>query len=345
MKIPERILIIRTDRLGDVILSTPVIKNLRLVFPQSHIAFLCRPYTYPAVKGNPYLNEIIVYDKNGCDKSVWATLQFAWRLRRKKFAMALILHPTSRAHWISFIAGIPIRVGWDRKCSFLLTRRLAYTKYKGEKHESEYSLDLLRALDLPIEDKDLFFPLSVADKTTVENVLEKAGVGPRDRLIVIHPSASCPSRCWPAEHYSRLVGYLKKGFDCRIALIASLPEKNAGQKIVADHLEIIDLRGKLTVGEVGALLKRADLFITNDSGPSHIAAALNSPVITLFGRNDPGLSPRCWRPLGPHSFYIHKDVGCRECAAHNCTKGFLCLEAISPEEVYDLAFQVIQAGL
>lgn len=102
----NRILVIRLDRIGDVVLSTPVIKALRTAYPDSRITFLVRPYAADAVIGNPHLNEVITFDKE-------RTFAFAMGLRKKKFDMALILHPTARTHWIAFFAGIPVRVGYD----------------------------------------------------------------------------------------------------------------------------------------------------------------------------------------------------------------------------------------
>lgn len=345
MRTPKRVLLVRTDRLGDVILSTPVIENLRKCYPQSYIAFMCRPYTKPAVEGNPYLDEIIVYDKYGIHKSIFSSLQFAWKLRKKRFDLALLLHPTVRVHLISFIAGIPQRVGWARKGSFLLTKRLAHTKQKGQKHEVEYTLDILRVLDIPICEVTLFFPVKEEKEQEIAHLLQTHNVSADDTLIVIHPSASCASKCWAQGHFSLLITCLKKAVNPKIAVISSFYEKMHGEQIVKDHPDVLDLRGKLDITGVAALLNRAHLFISNDSGPVHIAASVKTPVISLFGRKDPGLSPQRWRPLGVHSFFIHKDVGCCECKAHNCEKGFLCLEAISPQEVCELAQEILKRTL
>jgi len=339
---PHNILIVRTDRLGDVILSTPVIKNLRDTFPQAHIAFMCRPYTKEALEGNPYLDEVIVYDKYGKHKSTWASIKFAKELRKKKFDWALILHPTNRAHLVTYFAGIPFRIGWDKKMGFLLTERLKHTKQRGRKHETEYTLDILRTLNIATEDKTTYFPINENADKKVEELLTKEGLEKKEKFIVIHPSASCRSKKWPSDYFSKLVKALKEKTNLKVAVISAAEEKQTAEKIVKEN-EVIDLRGKLTIAEVGALLKRAELFISNDSGPVHIAAALNTPVISIFGRKNPGLSPRRWAPLGEASLYLHKDVGCIACSAHDCLKGFLCLKAISPEEVLEAASRLIES--
>jgi heptosyltransferase-2 len=342
MNRPKKILIVRTDRLGDVILSTSVIRNLRLVYPESQIAFMCRPYTKSVLEGNPYLDEVIVYDKYGRHKSIFSSIKFTLHLRKKRFDWALILHPTNRAHLITFFAGIPFRIGWNRKLGFLLTYRLPHTKQMGERHESEYTLDILRELNIPIIDKSLYFPLKKDKKEFIDNLLEAGDVRKEDMLIVIHPSASCPSKRWPQEFFSSLIELLKKEFNLKITIVTSKEEIAYGERIVRAHPDVIDLRGKVDIPSLGWLLHRACLFISNDSGPVHIAASLGTPVISIFGRKDKGLSPQRWRPLGEKSFYLHKDVGCNFCLAHKCQKDFLCLKAITPEEVFEVAKSLLK---
>lgn len=340
MNRPKRILIIRTDRLGDVILSTPVIKNLRKKYPQSHISFICRPYTKDILEGNPYLDEVIVYDKYGRHKSLLSTLRFSLVLRKKKFDLALVLHPTNRAHSLVFIAGISKRIGWDKKLSFFLTDKLPHTKDQGKKHELEYNLDLLRYLDILAEDKEIYIPIKNDCQQKIDNILKEQGIEEKDKLIIIHPSASCPSKRWPKHKFIELVKMLKEEKDIKIAVITSIDQKDFGKEI-AKIDGVIDLCGLFSISETIALINRARLFISCDSGPVHIAAGLDKPVISIFGRSQAGLSPIRWAPTGNNSYFLHKDVGCKTCLAHNCQKGFICLQAIKPAEVYNLAKKII----
>ena len=341
MKVPKKILIVRTDRMGDVILSTPVIRNIREAYPNSHIAFMCRPYTREILEGNPYLDEVIVYDKYGEHKSLLSSLRFAFLLRKKKFDWALVIHPTNRAHIVTFLAGISIRVGWNRKMGFLLTHKLEHTKQRGEKHELEYTLDLLKLIDVPVKYRDMFFPLKNEHLSHIKSALSEYGISDSDKIVVIHPSASCVSKRWPEDYFVRLIELIKYQFKPKIVIVTSKEEAQYADKIIGRFTDLIDMRGKLTLSELGALLKEADIFISNDSGPVHVAAALGTPVISIFGRNDKGLSPRRWRPLGDRAFFMHKDVGCNPCLAHNCTKGFLCLKAIKPDDVFSLVKKII----
>jgi heptosyltransferase-2 len=339
MNTPNRILIVRTDRLGDVILSTPVIKNLRNFYPASYIAFMCRPYTAQILQNNPYLNEIIIYDKYTKHKSIISSFKFSRALAKKKFDIAFILNPTKRANIITFLAKIPVRVGLKRKFGKLLTHPIEDTKHEGKKHELEYTLDIIRKMGVAAPEKKTYFPLKDDSEKRIENLLKENGIKNND-FIVIHPSASCPSKRWPEMHFIKLINLLKQNFKFKIILIGSENEKKYSENIVQEP-DILDLRGKLDISDTGSLLKRAKLFISNDSGPVHIAASFDTPVISIFGRKDPGLSPERWKPLGEKSFYIHKGYNCEVCLAHNCKIGFMCLKAISPEEVFELAGTII----
>ncbi|MBD3264806.1 MAG: hypothetical protein GF375_06865 [Candidatus Omnitrophica bacterium] len=340
---PQKILLVRTDRLGDVVLSTPAIKIIKDNFPSASISFLCQPSTREVLEGNPYLDEVIICDKYGKHRNIPGLCRLIWSIRRKKFDWAIILHPTNRVHIIAFLAGIPLRIGWDKKSAFLLTRKLPHLKHKGIKHESEYNLDILKELGLTITSPCFYFPNKESATQKVNLLLQKQKALSK-KLVAVHPSASCASKRWPQIKFIRLIRLIKNDFpDVIIALLTSEKESQFADKI-AEEKEILDLRGKLSIPEIGALLKKSILFISNDSGPVHISAALDTPVISIFGRNDPGISPRRWKPLGRDCFYLKEETGCQPCLAHNCTKNFLCLQTLTAERVYSLAKKIISSS-
>ncbi|MCM8778506.1 MAG: lipopolysaccharide heptosyltransferase II [Candidatus Omnitrophica bacterium] len=337
----KRILVIRTDRIGDVVLSTPVIKNLRDHFPQSFIVMMVRPYTKEIVEDNPYLDEVIIYDKDKKDKSLFATLRFILRLRKYKFDLAIILHPTNRVHLISFLAGIRKRIGYDKKMGFFNTDRFKERKYLGEKHELEYNLDFLRYLGIEPEDKRLFVPVNKEAEERVNSFLKENGLD-NCNFIVIHPGASCPSKIWPAKNFAFVCDMLIKDYGFKILLITDKKNSHLGKEVRQFmKYSAVLATGKFSLKELAVVLKRAKLFISNDSGPVHIAVAVGTPVISIFGRKQPGLSPKRWGPLGEKDIVLHKDVGCSECLAHNCKIGFECLKAITPKEVLEAVGKII----
>ncbi|MBD3246200.1 MAG: lipopolysaccharide heptosyltransferase II [Candidatus Omnitrophica bacterium] len=336
----KRILLIRTDRIGDLVLSTPAIENLRRAYPRAYIACICRQYTKEVLENNPFLNEVIVYEKEGRHHSWWQTIRFARNVARKDFDAAFILHASRRAHLIALLAGIPVRIGWDRKTAWALTRRVPHRKWEGAKHESEYTLDLLRASGIPVKETRLYFSVSEEAKRKAKRMLETKGLSPNQEYFAVHLSASCPAKQWPFRNFFCVMEKVHAHSGLAAVVIGSGSDSR-GKSMFAPHPWIIDLRGETTLKETGAVLSRARILITNDSGPAHIAAALGVPVVSLFGYHDPALSPVRWRPLGEGSKVLHKDVGCEVCAGDRCLRDYACIRAITPEEVFDSAHAVL----
>ncbi len=343
----QKILITRTDRIGDVLLSTPAIRALRKSFPHSHIAVMVRPYARDIALGNPYLDELIIYDKYGKQRSFYNSLKFAFALRKKKFDLACILHPTNRMHWITFLAGIKRRVGFKRKLSFLLTDRIEHQKQQGQKHELEYTLDLIRYLGINPQEKDLFMPIRKSSEQYIQALLANQGLDKDEKIVALHPGASCPSKIWPVENFARLADKLFRQFKLKPVIVSGPDDLDIGRKLIGlIHCPFIDAVGKTTVSQLASLLKRCQLFISNDSGPVHIAAALGLSQVVIFGRAQPGLSFRRWGPTGKNATVLYKDIGCLECLAHNCRQDFACLKAIAVEEVFSAARKLLSlAGI
>jgi len=334
----RKILLARTDRLGDLVLTTPAIKAVREAYPDAYIAMIVRPYGELLVKDNPYLDEVIVYDKSGLHRSVAATVCFALRLRKARFDRAVIFHPTNRMHIIAYIANIPRRIGYDSKLSFLLTDSIKNLKHEGKKHERDYTLDLLRALGIESYEKELYVAVDSRARSSIEQILNSHGIATKDRLVTLHPGASCVSKIWPSERFAKLADMLIEKHSIKIAVIGGKEKRDifcveSVKKFM--RKEAIFFKGALDMRELAALLKRSMLFISNDSGPVHVATAVGTPVVDIFGRNQPGLSPLRWGPLGENDIVMHKDVGCEgTCLAHNCNKSFACLSAVSVDDIY-----------
>jgi heptosyltransferase-2 len=339
---PKRILIARTDRLGDVVLSTPVIRHMRKLFPYAHIAFMVRPENRDVVANNPHLDEVIVYDKRMAQRSFWSTVKFGLMLRKKKFDTAIALHPTNRVHIMLFLAQIPQRIGYDRKMGFLLTKKIPHSKQEGGRHEVDYNFSLLErsGFDVGKADRRPYMITTDNDKHLVGSVQKDSGIG--DNIIAVHPGASCPSKRWPPDRFAHTADVLSERYHCDIVLVGG-DETSKYSKLVSSGMKhkAVDLTGMLLVGELAELLSRCRLFISNDSGPVHVAVAVGTPVIAIFGRKDPGLSPVRWGPLGDRDIVLHKDVGCETCLAHNCEIDFACLKAVTVDEVTMAAEKIL----
>lgn len=382
---PKRIVVIRLDRIGDVVLSTPVLQALRHQYPHAFLAMMVRPACEDVVRGNPYLNEAILYEKEGAHRSMMGTIRFARRLRRYEFDTALVLHPSNRSHWIPWLAGIPVRIGYGRKCGWLLTHRVPHRKQEGQQHEAVYTLELLAVLGLTLPmDPRPTIALSPRANQRIEVLLSAASVsvtepgdpaeggegeagrpprpafrvrpdgersrnpaaeggGRTDRLIAIHPSASCVSKRWMPQRFAQVADRLIAQQGVRVCVVASASDTpHANQMVQAMTQPVLNVAGLLSIAELAALLHRCRLLISNDSGPVHIAAAVGTPVVDIFGRNQRGLSPLRWGPLGEGHVILHHEVGCVTCLAHNCDIDFLCLTSLSVDEVYQAACSILQ---
>jgi len=329
--------------LGDVLLSTPVVEAMRDKFPEAYIAFMVRPEWKDAVKNNPYLDEVILYDKYGAQKGFLSTVRFALGLKKKKFDTGIALHPTNRVHIMMFVAGIPVRIGYDRNLPFLLTERAPHRKQEGEKHEADYNFDMLNSAGIHIT-RSARKPYMVTDeneKRQVDSVLKDAGLG--EKIIAVHAGASCPSKRWPPERFAEAADVLGERCGCEIALIGGSETEEFSKKVMSTmKRRAHDLTGMFLVGELAEFLSRCKMLISNDSGPVHVSVAVGTPAVVIFGRNIPGLSPRRWGPLGERDKVLHTDKGCEICLAHNCTREFRCLKAITPEDVIRAATEVIE---
>ena len=261
-----------------------------------------------------------------------------------------MLHTTTRLMVLTWLAGIRQRVGYARRMGWLLTRPVPYTKRWGTRHELDYTLDLLRVIGIPAGDRRLEIAWQPEARAVVEHWLAQAGVSAEDRVVVLHPGASCPSKRWPVSQFAEVAS--------RLNALAGAPGR-AGVRVVVvagpgdEHLAHAVRRGSrspalvpdrpLPLAALSWLLRRADCLVSNDSGPVHVACAAGTPVVAIFGRWGRGLSPTRWGPTGPGSVVLHHDVGCRPCLAHRCQIGFPCLAAVTVDEVVAAARQAIDA--
>ena len=334
-----KILIIRLDRMGDVVLSLPAVQAVRNRFPNAVISMMVRPYTRELVDGHPAIDEVITYayGKNGRHRSIIGNLRFLREMIKRHFDIAFILHPSNRSMNVPFFTGIPYRVGFKSKWPFLLTQSVMDRRHEGLKHESEYALDIIRAFGIN-QTADLLPHLTIYpyEEAQVLKLLEAESCGPDDEIIAFHPGASCISKKWPLERFAELGKKILQGTSYRLAIIGGAEEKASGdflKKELGD--DVMNLAGKLNLKILAAVLKRCRLLVSNDSGPVHVAAAVGTRTLTIFGRNQAGLSSVRWRALGEGHVVIQKDVGCVVCLAHRCSIGFECLKAVEVDEVYD----------
>jgi len=307
----NKILIVRTDRIGDVILTTPAIKLLKDFWPDSSISMLVAPQTKELIINNENIDEVIIDDRKGLNKGLFGYLKLVRELCKRKFDLAIVYHTKRRANLTCFLAGIPVRLGYkNKKFGFLLTDPLEDERFLGNKHESQYCVDVLKALDMDFsgidsEKFEMQVSLSESSEKWAGSFLKSKGLLKKDIIIAIHPGASDSSKQWPYKYFAGLIEELIKRYKCKIVIVGDARIKDISEKIVSlVRGSIIDATGFTTVGQLVSLLNRCGLLVSNDSGPVHIAAALGVPVVSIFTRNEPGINPECWRPLSANSVVV-----------------------------------------
>ena len=341
----HKILVIRTDRigrighsarycgLGEALLNIPAIRALKQNF-NSSIVVLVNPVVRELFAGSPEIDQILTFDEDKWNKSIFMRLKLLLQVRKMKFDLVVIFNPTKRFHILSYLAGIPRRLGYARKWSFLLTHKMEDKKFLGQKHEVEYNLDLVRSIGADTDEKDISITVKKEDIRFVEDLLLKYAIAAQDLIIAIHPHSSNPAKSWPKENFASVADELYSRFTAKVAIIGAVQEKNAVINLISlTKYPPINLSGKLTLKQLAAFFQRCALLISNDSGPVHIATAMGTPTVVIFGRNIPGVSPERWGPWGNGHIVLHKDAGCNPCLDRECPYNFKCLTSISPEEV------------
>ena len=324
----SRILVVRTDRIGDVLLSTPVLEALRLKYPEAHIAMLVSKGSKEVVEGNPFLNETLVDEGEKASK-------LAKRLKAKRFDTAVVLHPTPRLAWALSRAGIPLRVGTGyRGYSFLFTQRVYEHRKTALRHELEYNLSLAEALGASLTDPQAKIFLSSEDRAWAKERLAKAGVKEGERLVGIHPGSGGTARDWKPEKFGELGERIQKELDARAVVTGVEAEKDLAD-IVASKMSRspVMIIGETNLKQLTAVLEREAAFISNSTGPMHLAAAVGTPVVALFPPIR-ACSPKRWGPWGKgHKVILPKVPECKKCVETKC-RYCDCMDMITVDEVF-----------
>lgn len=334
----KKILIISVNWIGDVIFTTPFIRALREDHPDGYIACLIHPRCREMLKSNPRLNEIIIYDEEGRHRGLTGKFGLIYTLRKKKFDTAFILHRSFTKALIAYLAGIKERVGYPTKeRGILLTKTVE--EPPCDTHKVEYFLNLARIAGIEPRDSSCEFFIEDSDRIFIKRLLEEAGVTEGDLLITICPGGNWDPKRWPRENFAKLSDLLIERLNARIAIAGAkkdIPLAEEIKKLMKGSPVIAC--GKTTLGELGALLAKSGLVIANDTGPMHMAVAMKTKVIALFGPT----SPRITGPYGRGDYrVISKNETCDvPCYDFTC-KDNGCMAAITVEDVLGEAEEML----
>lgn len=321
-----KFLIIRTDKIGDVMLSLPVAQTLRQHVPDAEIHMMVREPITDLIAGHPSIDRVMPYNNKRMANTIRA-------MRNERFDAAILLHPTLPLSLELFLSGIPRRVGTGfRWYSFLFNRRVYEHRKPSEKHEISYNLHMLKPLGIDKSRTPPTLVISESEKEKVRTLLESNGIDWRN-FILVHPGSGGSTLPWPEQNYRELVSLLAHGTDLQLVLTGSADERKVTERFkVNERGRIADMAGRTSLTELAGIISLARLFIGNSTGPMHIASATGTPVITFFPPSRANRKTR-WAPLTPSIVFEPPVPYCRRCIREKC-QYYNCMELIKPEYVF-----------
>ena len=326
----KNILLIKLRYIGDVLLSTPIISLLTRHLSGVKISFLVNAGTGAILSGDHRLQEIFEYPRG----STWSQIQFLRLLRSRQYDCVVDLSDGDRAAFISRMSGAPLRIGFnhEKRLRGKLYTDCVAASY-GAMHMVEYHVKALECLgidDVPGH-PELF--ISEEAEHAALGLLETLGIG-KQPWVMIHPAARYWFKAWPADRFAALADvFHERGV--RVVLVGSRNEHSVETEILqAAKRPLSSLVGKTSLLQLASLMKHCCLFVGNDAGPMHMAAAVGCPVVALFGPSNPAV----WGPRGKYTKTIYKGLDCRECFHPGCSRGKQsCMNLITVPEVMQAA--------
>ena len=354
-----RVLLIRLRLIGDVVLSTPVIRALRRAFPDAEISYLVERDAAAVVERNPHLDEVIMVERTRGLARLVDDLRLAWRVRRRRFDVVIDMHGGPRSSWLAFATGAPQRIGYDMPGrQWMYTRTVPRARELRPRHSVLNQWDLLGAVaGWPAEEPQpardaVEMPLDPAADRRIGDRLQRLGVGPEHELIVVHVSANNPFRRWPEPAFVELVAALASANPRRRLVLSSGPSDRTASVRIAEGARaalgnhaaarVLDF-GEFDLMELRALIGRSRLFIGGDTGPLHVAATTATPVVAVYGPTLPVRSTP-WRSpdLVTESVEV-TGLACRPCDQRVCEPGdYRCLTTLKPQDVLAAAERALK---
>lgn len=327
----RRILVIKLSALGDVILSLPSLTSIRKVFPDAWISVLVGRKSRSIVRRSDAVDDVITFDEAARPR--WANW---WRmariLQREDFDCVVDLQNNRASHFLAYFSGARLRAGYaNRKWDFFLNRRVPVPS--SEVPPVEHQFEVLKRIGIDTFEPRLQLTPAESDARQIGEFLDAHWVAPSQTLVGINPGASprWPTKKWPVENFARLCDELGRR-NIRVVLTGSSDDAALAQELMAQTKnKPVNAVGRTTIPQLAALIRRCQVFVSSDSAPMHIAAAVNVPLIALFGPTDPRR-----HLVQPDRFQVFwKEVSCSPCYLRSCPIGHVCMKKITVQEVLD----------
>ena len=356
----ENILVRGVNWIGDAVMTLPALRALRKAYPNSHLSLLVKPSVAAVFEHDPFIDEVILYEEKG----IIGKLKLARKLRKARFSMAILLQNAFDAALIAFLAGIPERIGYDRdRRGKFLTKRIPYNNDDRKVHHIDYCLNLLRSSGIPAEYAQPWLFLSLEERLAARKKLSVL----KRPILGINPGAAYGSaKRWLPARFAEVAGWFMRDTKGSVVMFGGRTEVDITheiEKIVAEHHSalndqlsspllppfskggrrginqassvppgsLLNVAGKTSLRELISLISECDIFLSNDSGPMHIAYAVGTPLVALFGSTSPDLTG----PVGKGNVVIKPDLPCSPCFDRRCKDNDMrCMYDISSDDVY-----------
>ena len=314
----KKVLVVRTDRIGDVVLTTPLAGAIKRIYPSWRVTFLVDESLRSLIRCCPGIDDVMSTLPIGAE-SVGSRRFFSLirKLRGERFDIAVLVSPTFRNALAALLAGITVRIGTRyRLWSPLFNRRVSHHRGHSEKHEVEYNFDLLEPIGIRQEDEEPCLLIPDAETEKVGIMLSESGMSPEStKLVAVHPGSGGSSATWPPDRFSSLIDGLEGKSGLVVALTGLKEEKVLIEGIVERvKRKPLRLDGRLSLVELAALYRECHVVVSNSTGPLHLAMAVGTPVVGLYC-NLKACRPTRWGPYGktPYEVLTPRDQACSPC--------------------------------
>ncbi len=371
----KKILVIKLRHIGDVLLATPVFRALKETFPDARISALVNSGTEDVLRGNSLIDEVIAMDRSikrsSPIKHYLKEIAFLKNIRANGFDMTVDLTGGDRAAIISFVSGAKYRLGWKSRKGFI-GKQYLYTHLSepnGNRHMVLQNLDVVKGFGINTKDLSVNFFVPEEDRAFTKNILKENSVNENANIVHIHPTSRWLFKCWKDEYMAEIIKWLLD--NNAIVIVTSSPDRKemgkaqrilslVGSQFTVHGSRLLDLCGKITIKQLGAISEASDLFFGVDSAPMHIAAAVGTPVVAMFGPSGafnwgpwdnktsnlefqisnletPYSNRNGMQTFGMHTV-IQRNWECIPCGKDGCngSKISRCLEDIKPEEIISI---------
>lgn len=341
----DSILVRGTNWVGDAVMSVPALRELRRIFPAARISLHTRSWAQGIFEDAEFVDEIIVFDKSA--SKIKDSFAQAKVLSEKNFDLAVLFPNSFETALVAKLARIPRRFGYAKEGrSFLLTDAAEIPVWKNQRHEVYFYLHLIGEIERTFFNTQTFpqspqidLPVSAARRAAAREILSKIGADPHKKTVALGVgSTNSAAKRWHAESYAALNDLLQTEIGVNVVLVGANDEAEVSQAVFArSSPKPLVLTGKTSLAEAVAVLSEIDLLVSNDMGLAHIAPAVGTKTLVIFGPTN----EKTTRPFSANARVVRRDVECSPCMLRVCPIDHRCMKRISPREVFDQASKMI----